>query len=75
MRLVLKLPVPRFPYVEAMALGMYKRVALNVTLHARRARDVVNAFVVSDVNLKTTRNEMVSHMFKKNKNSDVILFM
>ena len=51
--------------MEAMALGMYKRVALNVTLHARRAQDVVNAFVVSDVNLKTTRNEMVSHMFKK----------
>ena len=23
-------PVPRFPYVEAMALGIYKRVALNV---------------------------------------------
>ena len=56
MRLVLKLPVPRFPYVEAMALGMYKRVALNVALHARRAQDVVNAFVVSDVNLK--RQEM-----------------
>ena len=61
--------------MDAMALGMYKRVALNVALHARRAQDVVNAFVVSDVNLKTTRNEMVSHMFKKNKNSDVILFM
>ena len=42
--------------MEAMALGMYKRVALNVALHARRAQDVVNAFVVSDVNLK--RQEM-----------------
>ena len=68
--------VPRFPYVEAMALGMYKRVALNVTLHARRAQDVVNAFVVSDVNVKTTEMKCLSHMFfLKNKNSDVILFM
>ena len=42
-------PVPRFPHVEALALGMYKRVALNVAMHARRAQDVVHAFVVCDV--------------------------
>ena len=44
-------PVPRFSYVEALALGMYKRVAPNVTVHVRRAQDVVHALLVVMCNL------------------------
>ena len=44
----------------------YKRVALDVALHARCAQDVVNAFDVSVCKLLRKKEmECMSHMFKK----------
>ena len=64
-------PVPRFSHVEALALGMYKRVALNVAMHERRAQDVVHALLVVMYNLvKTTGHEMLNTCFKQE--SDLI---